>query len=106
MLGFGGGLHAGGEDLLELVGAAFEEELDVADGLFVDLGCGEAFDAGAEAALDVVLQAGAGMVAGEIDFAAWDRLAGLVHGENGGIDLPGGIRASANERVVRIGMRS
>ena len=43
---------------------------------------------------------------GRLDFAAWDRLAGLVFGENGGADLPGGIRASASERVVRIGMRS
>jgi tRNA(Ile)-lysidine synthase len=44
-----------------------------------------------------------GWPTGRLDFAAWDRLAGLVLGENGGGDFPGGIRASAGERVVRIG---
>ena len=58
--------------MFELVGLAFEEELNVTDGLFVSLRGGEAFDAGAEAALDVVLEAGAGVVAGEIDLAAGD----------------------------------
>ena len=69
----GGGFHAGGEALFELVGAAFEEELDVADGLLVDVGGGEAFDAGAETAFDVVLEAGAGVVALEVDLAGGDE---------------------------------
>jgi tRNA(Ile)-lysidine synthase len=47
-----------------------------------------------------------GWPAGRLDFAAWDRLAGLVNGENRGVDLPGGIRASVTERVVRIGVHS
>ena len=59
LLGFGGGHHARGERALQLGVAAFEEELRVADGLRVGLGRGEAFDAGAEAAVNVVLQAGA-----------------------------------------------
>ena len=69
-----GGLgHAGGEAFFELVGAAVEEHLDVADGLFVGVGGDQAFDAGAQAALDVVLQAGAGVVAVEIDLARGDE---------------------------------
>ena len=63
LLGFGGGHHARGERAFQFGLAAFEEELRVADGLPVDLGRGEALDAGAEAAMDVVLQAGARMVA-------------------------------------------
>jgi tRNA(Ile)-lysidine synthase len=47
-----------------------------------------------------------GWAQGRLDFAAWDGLAGLVFGENGGADLPGGIRASASQRVVRIGKHS
>jgi tRNA(Ile)-lysidine synthase len=47
-----------------------------------------------------------GWPTGRLDFAAWDRLAGLVLGENGGADLPGGIRATARERVVRIGVHA
>ena len=70
---FGGLGHALVEAFFELVGAAFEEELDVADGLFVDVGGGEAVDAGAEAALNVELQAGAGVVAGEVDLAGGDQ---------------------------------
>ena len=70
-------MHAGGEGALEFGLAAFEEELRIADGLLVDLGRGEFFDAGAEAAMDVVLQAGARMVAREIDFATGDEKAAV-----------------------------
>jgi len=47
------------------------------DCLRVVLGGSEAFDAGTEAALDVVLQAGAGMVAREIDLAAGNEEAAM-----------------------------
>ncbi len=47
------------------------------DGLLVGFGRGKAFDAGAEAALDVVLQAGARMVARQIDLAAGDEEAAV-----------------------------
>jgi hypothetical protein len=40
-------VHAGGERTLEFELAAFEEELRVADGLLVDFGGGEFFNAGA-----------------------------------------------------------
>ena len=69
LLGFGGGHHARGECALELGVAAFEKELRVADGLLVGLRGGEALDAGPEATVNVVLEAGAGMVAREIDLA-------------------------------------
>ncbi|MBY0522155.1 MAG: tRNA lysidine(34) synthetase TilS [Gemmataceae bacterium] len=39
---------------------------------------------------------------GEMSFAHWDRLAGLTHGEDRGIDLPGGVRATRQERVVQL----
>lgn len=70
---FGGGFHAGREELFELLGAAFEEELHVPDGLLVDVGGCEAIDAGAEAALDVELQTGTGVVAGEVDLAGGNQ---------------------------------
>jgi tRNA(Ile)-lysidine synthase len=37
-----------------------------------------------------------------MSFDAWDRLAGVACGELGGVDLPGGIRVLAQERVVQI----
>ena len=77
LLGFGGGVHAGGEGAFELGGTAFKKKLRVADGVGVKLGGGEAFNAGAEAAVDVVLQAGAGMVAGEIDLATGNEKAAM-----------------------------
>jgi tRNA(Ile)-lysidine synthase len=39
---------------------------------------------------------------GDMTFAAWDRLAALVHGTAGSLDLPGGVHAEALERVVRL----
>ncbi len=62
--------HARFERAPQLLLAAFEEELRIAHRLAVFLRCGESFDAGAEATLDVVLQAGSRVVAGEIDLAA------------------------------------
>jgi tRNA(Ile)-lysidine synthase len=40
---------------------------------------------------------------GAMGFAAWDRLAAVVSGEVAAADLPGGIRAQGQERVVQIG---
>ena len=70
LLGGGGLVHALLDGAAEFGLAALEKHLRVADGLAVDLGSGEAFDAGAEAALDVVLQAGARVIAREVDLAA------------------------------------
>jgi len=70
-------LHACGEAGFELAGFAFEEELHVADGLLVIFLRDQAFDAGAEAALDVVLQAGARMIAVEVDLAGRDEEAAM-----------------------------
>jgi tRNA(Ile)-lysidine synthase len=39
---------------------------------------------------------------GDMTFAAWDRLAALVHSTAGSLDLPGGIHAETLERVVRL----
>lgn len=39
-----------------------------------------------------------------MSFAGWDRLAGLVYAESA-LDLPGGIEARSNERLVQLGKR-
>jgi hypothetical protein len=36
-------------------------------------------------------------------FAEWDRLAAVAMGELVAVDLPGGFRARARERVVQLG---
>lgn len=44
-----------------------------------------------------------GWPGGKMDFAAWDRLAAVALGEITAIDLPGGLSARGNERVVQLG---
>ena len=44
-----------------------------------------------------------GWPAGDMSFAAWDRLAAVALGELAAIDLPGGLRARSTERVVQVG---
>ncbi len=66
---FGGGGHAGFEALHQVVALAFEKKAGIAKGFGVALVGGEAFDARAEAALDVVLQARPRVIAGEVDIA-------------------------------------
>jgi tRNA(Ile)-lysidine synthase len=39
----------------------------------------------------------------DMDYAAWDRLAGVALGELPAVDLPGGIRIRGRERVVQVG---
>lgn len=39
----------------------------------------------------------------DMDYAAWDRLAGVALGELPAVDLPGGIRIRGQERVVQVG---
>ncbi|HEV3204715.1 MAG TPA: tRNA lysidine(34) synthetase TilS [Gemmataceae bacterium] len=43
---------------------------------------------------------------GQMDFDAWDRLAGLVLGESTALDLPEGLHAVRRERVVQVGRGS
>ncbi len=59
LLSFGGGHHALGEGALQLGVLAFKKELRVADRFAVGFRRGEALDAWAQAAVDVVLEAGA-----------------------------------------------
>jgi hypothetical protein len=77
LLGFSGGHHARGERALQFGVLAFKKELRIADGVRVDLRRGQALDAGAQAAVNVVLKAGAGMVAREIDLATGDEKAAM-----------------------------
>ena len=69
---FGGGFHALAELFRKILQAAVEEEPDVGDGGGVFKIRGEPGGAGAETAVDVVLQAGIGVELGEIDFAGGD----------------------------------
>ena len=96
----GGGLHTFGELLLELLGAAFEEELYVADGFAIRLGRDESFYAGAEAAFDVVLQAGARMVAIEVDLAAWDEEAAMDEIDQPVREVSGEVRAEIGAAIL------
>jgi hypothetical protein len=38
-----------------------------------------------------------------MSYDAWDRLAGLVHDESGGLDLPGRIRGRLRGQVLQLG---
>ena len=40
-----------------------------------------------------------------MDFAAWERLVGLVFGENGGGDYPDGVHAKRRGAVVQVEQR-
>ena len=73
LLRFGGFSHALAQRLHQVGLPAFEKQLHVADGFTVDLGRGQVFHARAKATLDVVLQARARMVAGQIHFARRDQ---------------------------------
>jgi hypothetical protein len=55
LLGLGGGGHADGQSAFQFGGAALKEELRVFDSICVERGSGEALNAGAETAMDVVL---------------------------------------------------
>jgi len=58
-------------------GFAFEQQAHVTNGFGVNLGRGEVFHTRSEAALDVELQTGARMVAGEVDFAGGNQKAAV-----------------------------
>ena len=62
LLGFGGDGHAGAQRAFEFDRSAFKEELGVAHRGGIKIEGSEPFDTRAEAAMDVVLQAGAGMI--------------------------------------------
>ncbi len=100
LLGFGGGDHAAGEGALKLGVAAFEKELGVLDGVGVELGGGESFDAGAEAAVNVVLEAGAGVVAGKIDLATGDEKAAMDELDDAPGEVAGKVRAVVGGAVL------
>ena len=96
----GGGFHAGGEEFLKLVGAAVKEELHVADGLLVDLGGGEVLHAGTEAPLDIELQAGARMVAGEIDLAGRNQEGAVDEVDKTMGEVAGKVRAEVLAAIL------
>src|SRR5208282_1631679 len=64
---FGGGHHALLDAFHKVMAAAVEKHADIAHGFSVAGVGGKAGDAGSEAAVNVILQAGAGMILREID---------------------------------------
>ena len=95
-----GGLHPRGKAPLELVGLAIEKELNIADDLAVVVDGDEVFNAGAEAALDVVLQAGTRVVAVEVDLAAWDQEAAMDHVDEAVRQVARKVRAEVGRAVL------
>ena len=87
------GLHARGQRLLQLVRLAVQKELHIANRLPVELRRRQPLDARAETSLDVVLQAGAGMVAREIDLAAGDEKAAVYQVDEAVCEVTGEVRS-------------
>ena len=100
MLAGSGGGHALLEGFVEVGGAAFEEKLRVTDCFGVGLGGGEVFDAGAETAADVVLQAGARVVAGEVDLAAGQKKAAMDEVDDAVGEVAGEVGAVVDAAVA------
>ncbi len=96
---FGGGGHAPFERFDEVAALAVEKQANVADGLGVGVVGGEAGNAWAVAALNVVLQAGARMVAREIDVAARNHEALVDEGEDAAREIRGEIGAEIGSAV-------
>ncbi len=97
---FGGGGHALFEALDQILAFAIEEQAGVANGLGVLLIGGEAGNAGSVATLDVVLQAGARMVASEIDVARRNHEALVDEGAGcGARDWPGNTGRNRANRL-------
>ena len=100
LLRLGGGQHPRAQRALQLGMAAFQKKLRVLDGGGVSLGGGQALHARAQAAMDVVLQAGPGMVAGQIDLATGDEKAAVdqLHDPVG--QVPGKVGAVIGRAVL------
>ena len=77
LLGFGGGCHACGQCAFQFGVAAFQQQARVTHGARVNLRRRQSLDAGAQAAMNVVLQAGARVIAGEIDLATGNQKAAM-----------------------------
>jgi hypothetical protein len=66
-------LHALVQRAAQIRGTAFEKKFHVAHGFLISIGRGQVLHARAQAAFDVVLQAGARMKAREVDLARWNQ---------------------------------
>ena len=99
LVGSGGG-HALLQGFVEVGGAAFEEKLRVADGFGVGFLGGEVFNAGAEAATDVVLEAGAGVETGEIDLATGKKKAAMDEVDDAVGEVAGEVGAVVHAAVA------
>ena len=95
-----GRFHALGEAPLQLVRLTVEEELYVADNLPVVIDGDEALDARAEAALDVVLQARAWVIAAEVHLAAWNQEAAMDDVDKPVREIAREIRAEVSRAVL------
>ena len=96
---FGGGHHALFQTLDEVVAAPFQEHADVARSLRIAVVRGKTSDARAETAVNVVLQARAGMSAGEVDGAGWNEKALVDEVENAPGEASGKVGAKVEGAV-------
>ena len=88
------------EGALQFGVAAFEEKLRVAHCFGVDFRRGQSLDARAQAAVNVVLQAGARMVAREIDLATGQQKAAMDEFDHAIGQVAGKVRAVVGRAVL------
>ena len=100
LLGLRGGHHARSERAFQFGVAAFKKQLRVAHCILVDLRRGESLNAGAEAAVNVVLQAGARMIAREIDLATGNEEAAMDEFDDAVGQIAGKVRAVVGSAVL------
>ena len=93
--------HARGERPFQLGVAAFQQQSGVAHRAGINLRRGKLLDAGAEAAMNVVLQAGALVVAGEIDLATGNEKAAMDQLDDAPSQVAGKVWAVVGRAVLQ-----
>ncbi len=92
--------HARGQGALQLRLASFEKKLRVAHGVPVGLGRGESFDTRSQAAVNVVLQAGAGMKTRQVHLATGEQEAAMDQFDDPVGQIAGKVRAVVSGSVL------
>ena len=100
LLGSGCGGHPLTQRLVQVRSAAFEEHLRVPDRLGISIGRRQVLHAGAQTPADVVLEAGAGVVARQIDFAAGQKKAAVNKVDDAVGQVPGEVGTVVNAAVA------
>ena len=100
LFSLGGGQHACLQRAFEVGVPSFQKQLRVADGRAIGLGRRESLHAGAQAAMNVVLQAGARMIALQIDLAAGDEKAAMDQLDDAIGEVAGKVGAVVGRSVL------